>query len=135
MKILVLDDERWRHDAYDKALVGHEIHHAYTVRQFRAKLKQVQRWDLISLDHDLGEPESKVGNGVDAAKLVVKCETKPVLVVVHSWNPAAAPRMVDTLVLGEQNVIRHVFGTQLLESVLPGFGFGFVPIRDSRASR
>lgn len=130
MKILVLDDERWRHDLYDRALQGHEVHHVYTCAQFRSKIAALKDWDLVSFDHDLYSE----GNGAEAALLYVADEKqKPAMCVVHSWNSnGGATRICDILIAAGKKVIRCQFGWTLLEQVLPAAGFTI--IRDSRAS-
>lgn len=127
MKILILDDERWRHDELDRAFPGHQIYHAYTYTRFCAEIAKCKFWDMVCFDHDLGTQKT----GADAAKAFIKSRGMQVgLCVVHSWNPAGAVRIADTLRVNGQTVIQQVFGTTLLEQVLPAYGL--IPILDTR---
>lgn len=129
MKVLVLDDEDYRHRGYDEALVGHEVHHVRTVDQFRKKVAKCRDWDLVSFDHDLGTKE----DGRDAARAFVASNAQPsCLCVVHSWNPAGATRIADVLSDAARHFIRHPFGTTLLETVLPSLGFCKIVSRRSQ---
>lgn len=128
MKVLFLDDEDWRHKAIDEALTGHEIHHVRTVERLHHKLRRFSDWDLVSLDHDLGQTE----DGRDAVRSFLKFRPQPsCLCLVHSWNQPAAAAMVDILRgAGATNYIQYPFSSTLLENVLPAFGF--VKINDER---
>ena len=110
MRVLVLDDIRFRHDAFDRIYEGHDVRHAYTYRAFVYLLKGV-RWDLVHLDHDLGDFVSDADtyvdgwgktqeyNGQHAAVRI--CELPdaelPVRVIIHSVNPDGARAMRQTL--------------------------------------
>lgn len=122
-KALFLDDERWRHDLFEERMRGtHEVHHAYTIRQFKSAIAK-HTFALMSLDHDLADPVAKPKErgffvstgteetGMDAVDLLHQMppERHPQLVVVHSWNPVAAPRMVQTLERGGFCVRREQF--------------------------
>lgn len=118
MKVLFLDDERWRHDAVDRALKGHEVHHVYSFRQFRSKVGASREWGLVMLDHDLGS----TANGYTAANMFAEAMrgVEPRCpCIVHSWNPAGATRMVGLLRHFGHPVIREPFGATLLERILP----------------
>lgn len=114
MKILFLDDDEGRHDAFGSESVGHDITHVRTVGQAIKALK-ASKFDLISLDHDLGgrhyvpsdDPE---GTGWHVAKYLASVGTDA-CIIVHSYNVTGAERMIQTL--ADANIsARHVpFGT------------------------
>lgn len=109
-KALFLDDERWRHASFDKRhRDSHDVFHAYTIKQF-TKLVAEHTFELISLDHDLADPEFFVSpggvtlaraaeeTGMDAVEaLGVLVAPGSAAVIVHSWNVPAANRMMARL--------------------------------------
>ena len=125
MKILILDDLKVRHDTFEKMYTGHEVVSVYRFSEFAAQIKD-QKWDLIHLDHDLGEAENadyridgwgsrRDYTGYDASwRLVLTCEMNPELmpdrVIVHSVNPTGAKRMLDELMHAGFNVTWDPFG-------------------------
>lgn len=106
MKILILDDEEVRHQAFARIYKGAQvIHHAYALEDF-CRVLFSNRFDLIHLDHDLTEQEqastyvdgwgkTQYHNGQHAAKKI--CELpdylKPKRVIIHSINPDGAKSM------------------------------------------
>lgn len=111
MRILFLDDERIRHDAFDRENADHEVWHAYNMAQFRKALDG-NTFDVISFDHDLGTKE----DGNDCARFLVEHKEPcwwPNQCVVHSWNPAGAQRIMATLMRAcdekHMDVIRRPF--------------------------
>jgi len=109
MKILILDDEPYRHDEFDRTLGSrHEVHHVYSVRQFRHALG-AHSFEMICFDHDLGSSET----GLDAAMhlvMDVPREKWPVHCLVHSWNPIGAVN-IETILrrAGLPHVVRRQF--------------------------
>jgi CheY-like chemotaxis protein len=112
MRILILDDNPERHDAFDTFLdgKGHEVMHAWTYWDAIGLLED-ERFDLLYLDHDLNDHESasvisgmygsRELTGLDVARFVARQladDLKPERVVVHSWNPMGARSMVDILI-------------------------------------
>jgi CheY-like chemotaxis protein len=96
MRILVLDDEEVRHDAFSLRLLGNEVVHVWNLEQIQQKLKAEDAFDLIYLDHDLGEE----ADGRDVVNFIVRelpQQQWPKEVIVHSWNFYAANQMVQTL--------------------------------------
>lgn len=92
MKILILDDERLRHDAFERAYSNHEVWHAYTPEQFR-RICTNNHFDVISFDHDLGGQET----GLHLARWLLTQERWPKQAVVHSWNPTGGRAIFDLL--------------------------------------
>lgn len=110
MRVLILDDDNERHEAFASYFKGHDVTHAIRFSDFCVKLKG-EKFDLIHLDHDLADfcPENKDHDGMygvrewtgaDAAWMIA-CdlpESKwPDRVVIHSWNPDGAQRMRQIL--------------------------------------
>ena len=100
MRILILDDEEYRHEAFNKAHAADECWHAYTLRQFMDQIERVKKFDVIYLDHDI--TDSKATTGLDAVRFLVRtlqaCPDKmPDKVVVHSWNPIGSVIMTEEL--------------------------------------
>jgi DNA-binding response OmpR family regulator len=92
--ILVLDDLGCRHAVIKERYSNHNVVSAYTYDQF-VELLGTHKWDLILLDHDLGDYEY---TGQDAAKHIAKHYShKETEITVHSWNPDGSRRMVSIL--------------------------------------
>lgn len=109
MWVLVLDDIKFRHDAFDRVYPDAYVRHAYTYSEFLAMLPSVP-WDVVHLDHDLGdfvEGDTYVDgwgrrqeyNGCHAASRI--CEMPdaalPKRVVIHSINPEGSRTMKQML--------------------------------------
>lgn len=110
MRILILDDDDHRHSVYAKTYSTHSVAHARSYRQFVDLLRQGSPWDLIHLDHDLGDFESadsyidgwgtaREYNGVDAARALcsLKDHELPYEVIIQSVNPDGAISMRQML--------------------------------------
>jgi CheY-like chemotaxis protein len=109
MRILILDDQKLRHESFAKRFSGHEITSVFRFNEFLAQLDK--SWDLILLDHDLGDEiadadtyvdgwgKTQLFNGRHAAMKVCELndELKPKQVIVHSINASDAPTMRDML--------------------------------------
>ena len=98
MRILVLDDDPTRHKVFDTLFAGHTLVHVYTVPQLEIQLAR-RTFNLICLDHDLGDQPGKPGNGQDAAYVVAAhfATTAKPFVLIHSWNTVGARAMVNIL--------------------------------------
>lgn len=109
-KALFLDDERWRHEAFEERNRDrYDVWHAFNMSQF-AKLFAEHTFELISLDHDLVDPVvstvdggfrlswDATESGMDAVELigVSSTFTRP-KIIVHSWNARAAGAMMARL--------------------------------------
>ena len=109
LRILVLDDDRERHNWFERAYADHEVWHVYNVEDLRKRMNQLPRFDLVQLDHDLGESE----NGLRAADFiatVLEERKRPLKCVVHSWNPSGAQRMLRSLLDGGLLAVYQPFG-------------------------
>ena len=106
MNILILDDLRERHEVFKIRYQGHQLFHAWTAEECISLLKK-QKYDLITLDHDLGEVRSESYNeaflakdGGDVAHWIANHLDKalyPPKVIIHSWNPNGSRSMYLTL--------------------------------------
>jgi hypothetical protein len=110
MRILILDDEAARHAAYSEAYRQHDVFHASTYYEFISLLEKSSPWDMIHLDHDLGEysPQDTFVDGWGrrqaftgkhaAIKICELDDDKlPTQVIVHSVNPVGAREIKQTL--------------------------------------
>lgn len=99
MKVLFLEDDESRIAKARREFVGHVLVVATTAQEAIAAL-DVHRFDLASLDHDLGGTqmaESNENSGYAVAKYIAAMETPP-FVIVHSFNPVGAQKMMLHLV-------------------------------------
>ena len=97
MYILIVDDEASRHEALGKkyAHQANQIWHAKSYAEAIELLEQ-RRYDVISLDHDLGEAKT----GADITRYMVremKFPHKPKQVLIHTRNPVGAGNMAADL--------------------------------------
>jgi len=101
-RILFLDDMEHRHTEFVKATLGHGhvIVQVWSAKEAIQKLED-ERFDQVFLDHDLSEDDimvkvgapSKVRTGMDVVDHIMKMETPPPDVIVHSCNGPAAWQM------------------------------------------
>ena len=120
MRVLVLDDDDNRHNAFRHWLIGTVADHAHTAKEARAFL-QGSRYDLVCLDHDLDinatlgrDPHDETGADVaEYIRLHLPLEKQPLLVLVHSVNPAGS--WLIEQIIGEAGipVVRVPFTSQL----------------------
>jgi hypothetical protein len=106
MKILFLDDDQTRHNFFRDWCQekGHmDVTHVFTA-DGAAEALAADTFDLIFLDHDLGEEHygavgEKPGDGTGLARWMSKEWDYPegTRIVVHSWNHSGAARMMDHL--------------------------------------
>jgi CheY-like chemotaxis protein len=103
VKVLFLDDDSERWNIFNQDLVKDqdiELIWVKTSDEAIKKLKQT-KWDIISLDHDLGGQsyvESGLGTGYEVAKNISEdFYYNDKLIFVHSWNPEGAKNMRKVL--------------------------------------
>jgi len=112
MRVLVLDDNVFRHDTFDRTYDGpdDEVVHSYRYFHF-LHLLLTCKWDLVHLDHDLGDfvddadtyydgwGKKQEYNGQHAAMRICELEDDrlPDRVIIHSVNPAGARAMKSML--------------------------------------
>lgn len=117
MRILILDDNPDRHKTFARNLKGEDLVHVYRYTEVIATLQTQEPFDLVYLDHDLGEfteadkyddygdgvasdGNSREYTGADVAWFIARKldQTKwPTRIIIHSWNPVGARRMRDML--------------------------------------
>lgn len=96
--ILFVDDDQNRHDLIRKVFFfsGFSVVHTTTADN-AILLIQERSFDIICLDHDMGEGK----NGKDVAKVVAMSAVDqskfPMFVWIHSWNIVAAREMQSIL--------------------------------------
>lgn len=109
MRILILDDQNLRHEIFQERYKGHEVVSVHRYSEFLAQLNKL--WDLIHLDHDLGDDvedadtyvdgwgKTQLFDGRHAAMRVCELDDalKPKQVIIHSVNASDAPTMRDML--------------------------------------
>jgi hypothetical protein len=110
MRILILDDDQTRHDAFAQKYAGHELTHVYNFAEATAALSANEPYDLASFDHDLADfqPETKPDGsagmreytGYDVVMFLVSNlpeDRWPAKAIIHSWNAPRARQMAEVL--------------------------------------
>jgi CheY-like chemotaxis protein len=100
-QVLILDDDENRHIEFDRILRGYKVIHVYSASEAINALQNSPPFDLISLDHDLGEFNNShvyldPGDGTEVAEFInlhLEHDRYPKRVMIHSWNPEGARRM------------------------------------------
>lgn len=123
MKILILDDDQVRHTTYAQEYAGHYVRHVYTYFEFLSDLDGGSPWDLIHLDHDLGDLQTGDTyvdgwgstceyNGRHAARAICELPDNrlPSQVIIQSVNPVGAKAMLQMLQRREVAVEWQPFG-------------------------
>ncbi len=101
MKILFLDDSMVRQHKRFQHKGDDDLRQVWTASECIQALANYERFDLVSLDHDLEDNpycDPKMQNcGTTVAKFIA--ETKPEIgeIIIHSMNHIQAPKMVDML--------------------------------------
>lgn len=125
MRILILDDQRQRHERFAADLAGHDVTHCYFFSDYCNALANHGPFDVVFLDHDLGDmveqetipgSDTIVYDGKDAAAelIAMPSDSWPRCVVVHSWNGWGAKEMATMLEkAGLPDVRLIAFGGQL----------------------
>lgn len=99
-RYLFLDDNPDRHIAFDSIAIGCDIRHVWTVEECISALSSDDPYDCVFLDHDLGGKAFVIeesGTGSEVANFIGQSLDRkkyPDRIIVHSWNPAGAKRMI-----------------------------------------
>lgn len=123
MRILILDDDDIRHEAFKwKLHMKHDCIHVYTVQGAIEALNNNPAFDIVFLDHDLNDHQytshetvsfSKISlTGYRVATYISKelpKEKRPETVVVHSWNTPGGDSMMAILKEGGIRALRWFF--------------------------
>ena len=104
-RVLILDDDENRHREFERILHGISLLHVYTASQAISALRDNAPYDLVCLDHDLGDHENKAlainpGTGTEVAQFInlhLERNHYPKRVMIHSWNSVGRLRMADLI--------------------------------------
>lgn len=112
MRVLILDDEFERHQAFRRVYLPareNTIISAQRFSDFVRELSDDQVFDLIYLDHDLGDKASGADfyldgwgqpncfDGYDAVSEIIALKIEVPQIIIHSNNNVRAPGMVSDL--------------------------------------
>lgn len=108
-KILVLDEDQSRHNAFHDLLRGNDVTHVYSYADCVSVLRDT-KFDVVFLEHDIGSysnasiirsmHNSKPLTGTNVVQFMKDELTKeflPGLVVVHTHNRSGSYRMIEQL--------------------------------------
>ena len=111
MNLLFLDDDVIRTKRFKSIIPSAQT--ALTAEECINKLKTEEEWDIVFLDHDLGNEIFVDSKRPDTGMEVVRwiCENEPFVrqIIVHSLNFPGAKNMVDTLTEMRYNTIHTPF--------------------------
>jgi len=102
VRVLILEDDPGRMVRFREMFrdAGVEITHAATASDAIASLRS-DLFDAVFLDHDLGGQvyvdSDEPNTGFQVARALPDTPNQHAFIVVHSWNPAGAQRMLDVL--------------------------------------
>lgn len=116
-RVLVLDDNRERLEAFSETLEGCQVKLVSTSKAARIALIDEDPFDLVCLDHDLGEFGAvRPGDGMEVAQFIARDmrDKIPRWVLVHSCNVPAADRMELELEDGRIPVMRIGYSARML---------------------
>ena len=120
-RVLVLDDSPDRRDAFASALAGCQVRLVSTSKAARIALIDEEPFDLVCLDHDLGERGVvHLGDGMEVAQFIAQDmrDKIPRWVLVHSSNIPAAERMVLCMDDAGVGVLRASYSSKMLEDLV-----------------
>lgn len=123
MRILFLDDDLMRHKLFREELAnrGHIATHVETADRAIQELSN-NKFDLVYLDHDLGDKtfvpsEGSEPTGYTVALFMAKGSDRA-RVVVHSYNPAGAQKIVQHLDDAGFKVDWRPFGPSMFDGLM-----------------
>lgn len=102
-RVLILDDDPRRHEAFERMMKGAQITRAYTAPQAIQLLQTPPNFDLVFLDHDLPISAELVGVtdpgcGLQVAAFIAENPGyRPERVWIHTWNDSARVKMARML--------------------------------------
>lgn len=91
LKILFLDDDPYRHGQFTKKQPMGIVTTCWTAEECITLLK-TNKWDIVWLDHDLGEGHT--GMVVVDFIVALQQEQRPDVVIIHSSNIVARKEML-----------------------------------------
>ena len=119
-RVLVLDDSPERLEAFAHALEGCRVKLVSTSKAARIALIDEEPFDLVCLDHDLGESMTvRPGDGMEVAQFIAHDmrDKIPWCVLVHSSNVPAAERMESVLEGSRIPVMREAYSARMLRDL------------------
>jgi CheY-like chemotaxis protein len=112
MKILFLDDDQIRHQVFDSMILSAnstaQVWHKYNAQETIDSL-EAQDFDMILLDHDLGEDLT----GKIVATWIAENLAPGPVIVLHSWNFFGRADMEKSLRAAGHDPILSEFGPKL----------------------
>lgn len=96
MRILILEDDGYRVNNFIELLYNHDLDITESAYQ-AVSLLESKLYDLILLDHDLGEGN---GSGTTVSSFLKAYRDNPnneALILIHSWNVPASNNMLKDL--------------------------------------
>ena len=127
-KILFLDDMGWRHSEFTRRtdkMPDAKVWQAHTAKGAIALLES-ETFDQVFLDHDLSDDDimvkpggkTKVPTGMDVVDFIMKMESPPMDIVVHSCNGPAALTMAYRLAEHPAKIrVRRLAFPELLRAI------------------
>jgi len=120
-RVLILDDDPGRHDAFNLMLPDAQVFHTYTAGQAIRALKKNPTFDVVFLDHDLPKSQELVGvrdpgDGLQVATFIadqLDPSRIPHQIVIHSWNKAGSRAMARALKKTDCLVTQKRFSTSM----------------------
>lgn len=117
MKILVVEDSEERNVQFRKWLSHHDFDIA-TDASSAIKMLNLKKYDVIFLDHDLGDrsnvPSDDPNTGYAVAKQIPYSINRNAQVVIHSMNPQGANNILFAL---GGKAIQRPFGPWIEQAV------------------
>jgi CheY-like chemotaxis protein len=123
IKILFMDDDPTRHDIFSKQFSEYtDVDLTQTTLvESTIMLLQNEKWDMVYLDHDMGNDPNNYTMGIygnkielcgqDVARAIAKLplDKQPGRVIIHSWNVVGSKAMFNILLDANINVIQEPF--------------------------
>ena len=117
MKILIVEDNQDRINQFEKILAGQELTIVKTAAEGK-ELVMKHKYDLIMLDHDLGDRvfvnSEDENTGYQVAKAICESQNKSTHIVVHSWNPEGVKNIMSL----QLQTFYHPFGTAIFQECI-----------------
>lgn len=113
-KILFLDDSEARLNQAGNYFVEEELYLARTAELAINRLSMLAPWDLVMLDHDLGQKymqdSEDPGSGMEVVRYIELALPEIKKIIIHSWNAPAANEMRSRLARQGYTVSYQPFG-------------------------
>ncbi len=117
MNILVVEDSEERNQHFRQWLQGHEFSIAINAEE-GLRLLHAKKYDVIFLDHDLGDrsgvPSDDPNTGYAVAKEIPNSINKDAQVIIHSMNPVGSQNILNVL---NGKATHRVFGNWIEAAV------------------